>query len=126
MPEREVCRPVNTRNTGSKLRGNIPGFSPGAKSDPGRVGGPRFDNVQPHPQHRAATHQETPVPSATPVVIGPRIKVMVARTRPWIKARDNPNPWWKVTLLRKELEARFDYYPGEIAAPLVGRCFEPC
>ena len=71
MPEKEVNSPVNTRNTGSKLSGNIPGFSPGAKSDPGREGGPRFDNVQPQPQHRTATHQETPVPSATPVVIGP-------------------------------------------------------
>lgn len=69
MPEREVNSPVNTRNTTSKLSGNIPGFSPGAKTDPGREGGPKFDSVQ--PQHRTATHQETPVPSATPVVIGP-------------------------------------------------------
>ena len=71
MPAREVNSSVNTRNTRSKLSGNIPGFSPGAKSDPGRVGGPRFDNAQPQPQHRAATHQETPIPSSTPVVIGP-------------------------------------------------------
>jgi len=36
MAEKEVNSPVNTRNTTSKLRGNIPGFSPGAKSDPSR------------------------------------------------------------------------------------------
>jgi hypothetical protein len=71
MPEREVNSPVNTRNTGSKLSGNIPGFSPGAKSDPGRVEGPQFDNAQPLPQHRTATHKETPVPSSIPVTIGP-------------------------------------------------------
>ena len=72
MPEKEVNSPVNTRNTGSKLSGNIPGSSPGAKSDPGREGGPRFDNVQPQPQHRTATHQEEPpIPSSTPVVTGP-------------------------------------------------------
>jgi hypothetical protein len=36
MAEREVNSPVNSRNTTSKLSGNIPGFSPGAKSDPSR------------------------------------------------------------------------------------------
>lgn len=36
MAEREVNSPVNSRNTTSKLSGNIPGFSPGAKSAPGR------------------------------------------------------------------------------------------
>jgi hypothetical protein len=36
MAERDVNSPVNSRNTASKLRGNIPGFSPGAKSAPGR------------------------------------------------------------------------------------------
>ena len=71
MPEKEVNSPVNTHNTGSKLSCNIRGFSPGSKSDPGRVDGPRFDNVQPQPQHRAATHQETPVASSTPIVTGP-------------------------------------------------------
>jgi len=71
MPEKEVNSPVNTRNTGSKLSGNIPGFSPGARSDPGRVGGPTFD-APPEPQHRTATHQEEPpIPSSTPVVTGP-------------------------------------------------------
>ena len=64
----EVISPVTRR--GSKVASGQP-LSPGARSDPGREGGPRFDNVQPQPQHRAATHQETPVPSAMPVVIGP-------------------------------------------------------
>ena len=71
MPIKDVNSPVNTSNTGRKLSGNIPGFSSGAKSDPGRVDGPRFDNVQPQSQHRAATHQEQPIPSSSPVVIGP-------------------------------------------------------
>jgi hypothetical protein len=75
MPEKEVNSPVNTRNTGSKLSGNIPGSSPGAKSDPGREGGPRFDNVQPQPQpqrrDRVATHQEPSVPGSMPIVTGP-------------------------------------------------------
>jgi len=72
MPEREVNSPVNTRNTGSKLRSNLP-LSPGARSDPGREGGPRFDNAQPEPQRRdrTAAHQEPPIPSSTPVTIGP-------------------------------------------------------
>ena len=33
MPEKEVLSPISTRHPSSKLRGNIPGFSPGAKSD---------------------------------------------------------------------------------------------
>jgi hypothetical protein len=36
MAEREVNSPVNTRHPSSKVSGNIPGFSPGAKSDPSR------------------------------------------------------------------------------------------
>jgi hypothetical protein len=35
MPK-EVNSPVNSRNTASKLRGNLSGFSPGAKSNPSR------------------------------------------------------------------------------------------
>jgi len=34
MAEREVNSPVNTRHPSSKVSGNTPGFSPGAKSDP--------------------------------------------------------------------------------------------
>jgi hypothetical protein len=70
MPEREVVSPVTRK--GSKV-GSVSGqpLSPGARSDPGRVGGPKFDSVPPQPQHRAATHQEQPIPSSTPVTIGP-------------------------------------------------------
>jgi len=77
MPEREVNSPVNTRYTGSKV-GSISGkpLSPGARSDPGREGGPRFDNVQPEPQpqrrDRTTAHQEDPIPSSTPVTLDRR------------------------------------------------------
>jgi len=64
----EVCSPVTRK--GSKVGSGQP-LSPGARSDPGREGGPKFDAVQLQPQHRTATHQETPVPSSTPVTIGP-------------------------------------------------------
>jgi hypothetical protein len=69
MSEREVNSPVNTRNTASKLSGNIRGSSPGAKSDPGRAEGPKFDSVPRQPSHaRTSVHQEQPIPSSTPVV----------------------------------------------------------
>jgi len=64
----EVCSPVTRR--GSKVASGQP-LSPGARSDPGREGGPKFDSVPPQPQHRAATHQEPSIPSSTPVVVGP-------------------------------------------------------
>jgi hypothetical protein len=69
MPEREVNSPVNSRNTTSKLRSNLP-LSPGAKSNPS-AGGPKFDSVPPQPQHRTATHEEPPIPGGTTVVTGP-------------------------------------------------------
>jgi hypothetical protein len=47
MAERDVNSPVNTRNTTSKLSGNIPGFSPGAKSDPSR--GDQATSREPEP-----------------------------------------------------------------------------
>jgi hypothetical protein len=47
MPEKEVNSPVNTRNTASKLSGNIRGFSPGAKSDPSR--GDQAPSREPEP-----------------------------------------------------------------------------
>src|SRR5262249_34242822 len=47
MPEKDVNSPVNTRNTTSKLSGNIPGFSPGAKSAPGR--GDQATSHEPEP-----------------------------------------------------------------------------
>jgi len=75
MPEREVNSPVNTRYSGSKV-GSIAGtpLSPGARSDPGRAEGPKFDAV-PTSQLRttcAAHQEEPPIPSSTPVTIGPK------------------------------------------------------
>ena len=70
MPIKDVNSPVNTCNTGSKLRSSLP-LSPGARNDPRRVGGPKFDSAPSEPQRRTATHQEVPVPSSTPVVTGP-------------------------------------------------------
>lgn len=65
----EACSPVTRK--GSKIASGQP-LSPGARSNPSRVEGPKFDSVPPQPQHRAATHQETPIPSSTPVVVGPK------------------------------------------------------
>lgn len=75
MPEREVESLVNTRNTASKLRPPHPlPVSPEVRSDPGRAEGPKFDAV-PTSQLRGGTrvaHQEEPpIPSSTPVTIGP-------------------------------------------------------
>ena len=68
----EVCSPVSRR--GSKVASGQP-LSPGARSDPGRVGGSRFDNAPPQPQpqrrDRVATHQEPSVPGSMPIVTGP-------------------------------------------------------
>ena len=65
----EVCSPVSRK--GSKVGSGQP-LSPGARSDPGRVEGPRFDSVPPQPSHaRASMHQEDPIPGSTPVTIGP-------------------------------------------------------
>jgi hypothetical protein len=67
----DVCSPVTRK--GSKVASGQP-MSPGARSDPssrGDQGG--APSVQPELQRRdrVATHQETPVPSSTPVVVGP-------------------------------------------------------
>ena len=64
----DVASPVTRK--GSKVASGQP-LSPGARSNPDRAGGPKFDSVQPQPQRRTATHQEIPVPSSTPVVVGP-------------------------------------------------------
>ena len=64
----EVISPVTRR--GSKVGFDQP-LSPGARSNPDRAGGPKFDNVQPQPQDRAAAHQEQLIPGSTPVVVGP-------------------------------------------------------
>jgi hypothetical protein len=66
MPEREVCSPVTRK--GSKV-GSVSGtpLSPGARSNPDRQGGPKFDSVPDQPKHRASTHQE-PQPQESPRV----------------------------------------------------------
>jgi hypothetical protein len=56
----EACSPVSRK--GSKVGSGQP-LSPGARSDPGRVGGPKWDSVPPQPQHRASTHSVPPQPS---------------------------------------------------------------
>jgi len=65
---KEVCSPVS--RPGSKVACGQP-MSPGARSNPSRAEGPRFDSVPPQLQHRTATHQEPPIPSSTPETIGP-------------------------------------------------------
>jgi hypothetical protein len=68
MPERDVCSPVTHK--GSKVGSGQP-LSPGATSNPSR-GGERLDSVPPQSSHpRVSLSQETPVPSATPIVTGP-------------------------------------------------------
>jgi hypothetical protein len=46
MPMQEVCSPVTRK--GSKVGSGQP-MSPGARSDPGRLGGPKFDSVPAQP-----------------------------------------------------------------------------
>jgi hypothetical protein len=64
----EVRSPVTRR--GSKVASEQP-MSPGTKSAPGREDATAAYSVPPQPQHRAATHQEPPIPSSTPVTVGP-------------------------------------------------------
>ena len=64
----EVCSPVTRK--GSKV-GSAQPMSPGARSAPRREDATAAYSVPPQPQHRTATHQETPIPSSTPVTIGP-------------------------------------------------------
>ena len=63
----EVESPVTRK--GSKVGSNQP-LSPGSRSDPGRVGGPKFDSM-PQPSNTTSRHSEPPLPSSTPAVIGP-------------------------------------------------------
>ena len=64
----DVASPVTRK--GSKVASGQP-LSPGARSNPDRAGGPKFDSVPPQPQHRTATHEEPPIPGGTTVVTGP-------------------------------------------------------
>jgi len=66
----EVCSPVTRK--GSKVGSGQP-MSPGARSDPSRRDQTEAPSIQPKPQRRdrVATHREDPIPSSTPVTIGP-------------------------------------------------------
>ena len=66
----DVCSPASRK--GSKVASGQP-LSPGARSAPGRVDQTGVPAAEPQLQRRdrAATHQEPPVPSSTPVVVGP-------------------------------------------------------
>ena len=66
----EVFSPVSRK--GSKVASGQP-MSPGARSAPGRADQTEAPSVQPEPQRRdrVAAHQEPPIPSSTPVTIGP-------------------------------------------------------
>jgi hypothetical protein len=68
----DVISPVSRK--GSKV-GSVSGqpLSPGARSDPSRRDQTEPPGAQPEPprRDRVATHQEPPIPSSTPVVVGP-------------------------------------------------------
>ena len=66
----DVYSPVSRK--GSKISGGQP-MSPGARSAPGRGDQTEPPGAQPQLQRRdrVATHQEPPIPSSTPVTIGP-------------------------------------------------------
>jgi hypothetical protein len=67
MPEREVCSPVSCK--GSKVGSGPLGLSPGARSNPSRAEGPRFDSVPPQPAHaRTSVGAEE---GATTKIVGP-------------------------------------------------------
>jgi len=66
----DVCSPASRK--GSKIASGQP-MSPGARSAPSRRDQAEVPSAQPEPQRRdrAAVHQEPPIPSSTPVTIGP-------------------------------------------------------
>jgi len=66
----EVSSPVSRK--GSKVDSGQP-LSPGARSAPGRVDQTEAPAAEPELQRRdrAAAHQEQPIPSSTPVTVGP-------------------------------------------------------
>jgi hypothetical protein len=67
MPEREVCSPVSRK--GSKVGSGQP-LSPGAFSNPSRVGGPRFDSVSGRPSHARVSLSEEGQPAEV-TIVGP-------------------------------------------------------
>jgi len=66
----DVCSPVSRK--GSKAGSSQP-MSPGARSAPGRRDQTEAPAAEPQLQRRdrAAVHQEPPIPTSTPVTIGP-------------------------------------------------------
>jgi hypothetical protein len=65
----EVCSPVTRK--GSKVGSGQP-LSPGARSSPDRRDQTEASSVEPQLQRReTAVHQEQPIPSSSPVTIGP-------------------------------------------------------
>ena len=65
----EVVSPVT--RPGSKVGSVTRAESPGARSDPGLKGGPKFDSVPPQSSHgRTSAHQE--LPGGTTKVTGPK------------------------------------------------------
>ena len=68
MPIKDVVSPVTRK--GSRVGSNPP-LSPGARSNPSRAGGPRFDSVPAQPTHgRISNHGEEPE-GAQATVVGP-------------------------------------------------------
>ena len=67
----DVCSPISRK--GSKVGSGQP-MSPGARSDPSSRGDQtEAPAAEPQLQRRdrAAAHQEPPIPSSTPVTVGP-------------------------------------------------------
>jgi hypothetical protein len=67
MAEREVQSPDSRK--GSKV-GSHPRLGPGSRSGPSRGSGPQTDNVLPQQSH-VSRHAEPPLPSSSPVAVGP-------------------------------------------------------
>jgi hypothetical protein len=68
MPIKEVCSPIS--RPGSKLSGNIPGSSPGAKSNPSGASGARFDSVPAQASHTRMSLSEEGRPTEV-TIVGP-------------------------------------------------------
>jgi hypothetical protein len=66
----EVCSPISRK--GSKVGSGQP-LNPGARSAPSRGDQTEAPSVEPQLQRRdrTAVHQEQPIPSSSPVTIGP-------------------------------------------------------
>jgi hypothetical protein len=67
MGETEVCSPVQRK--GSKVASGQP-TSPGARSNPSRAEGPRFDSVPPQPSHAKVGRGSGEEPASL-TIVGP-------------------------------------------------------